>query len=156
MATHFCQNQSDVLYDMKRTIGLLAVLLGVGLSGCRSISRDEVLRVASPDGKIDAIVYETDCGAVCSYGYEVWVSPKGLGESEEVARFDAAVRNKGAWGVSIKWVNTESISVEYLRADSAKLLRKSVAANNQTIEVSLHEGVEDPNAPPGSMRSNRR
>jgi hypothetical protein len=141
---------------MKRATGLLALLFGVGLFGCRSVSRDEVLRVASPDDETDAIVYETDCGAVCSYGYEVWVSPKGHGEGEEVARFDAALRSKQAWGVTIKWVNAETISVEYLRADSAKLLKKSVATNNRTIEVSLHEGVEDPRAPSGSMRSNRR
>jgi hypothetical protein len=44
---------------MKCAAGLM---LGLGLlmSGC--LSRDEVLRVTSPDGRVDAIAFETDCG----------------------------------------------------------------------------------------------
>jgi hypothetical protein len=39
------------------TLGLCLILFGCG-------ARNEVSRVTSPDGRIDAIVIETDCGHI--------------------------------------------------------------------------------------------
>src|SRR5580704_13127302 len=124
--------------DMKRAIGLLALFIGLGLSGCRSVSRDEVLRVTSPDETMDAIVYETDCGAVCSFGYEIWIAPRKSGEGEKVAVLEAAMRSKEAWGVNVQWMSVKSVSIEYLQADSARLLKPAAHILDRTIESSFH------------------
>lgn len=50
---------------------MAAVLLAFGLLLCGCMSSEEVVRVTSPDGRVDAILVETNCGAPCSFGYEV-------------------------------------------------------------------------------------
>ena len=37
----------------------------------------EIARVPSPDGVVDAVMIRDNCGAPCSYGYTVFVVPKG-------------------------------------------------------------------------------
>jgi hypothetical protein len=64
--------------------------------GCGS--RDEVRRVTSPDGRIDAIIIETNCGAPCDFGYEVRLSPKDSTGSDEVAYFYGARRSEYSSG----------------------------------------------------------
>jgi hypothetical protein len=132
------------------------LILGLGLLMCGCLSRDEVVRVTSPDGRIDAIVFETDCGATCSFGYEIRLAPKGRRDGEEVATLDSALRSEQAYGVNLKWLDADKLSVEYLRAQHSILLRKAVDIAGQNVKVSLHEGVNDPQAPAGGMRYNRR
>jgi hypothetical protein len=137
---------------MKCAAGLM---LGLGLlmSGC--LSRDEVLRVTSPDGRVDAIAFETDCGATCSFGYEIRVAPRGSRKGEEVASLDGATRNGQAWGVNLKWSDVDKLSIEYLRADHSALLKQAVDVAGRSVRVSLQGGVEDPQAPAGGMLYNR-
>jgi hypothetical protein len=132
------------------------LLLGLGLLMCGCLSRDEVLRVTSPDGRIDAIVFETDCGATCSFGYEIWLAPKGKRGGEEVATLDAAVRSEQAYGVNLKWLDADKLSVEYLRADHSILLRQAADVAGHSVRVSRNGGVDDPQAPAGGMLYNRR
>jgi hypothetical protein len=103
---------------------------------------------------MDAIVYETNCGAPCSFGYEVWLAPKGGRNWYEVASLDGAVRNKDAWGVNLIWLDADNLSVEYLRADDSTLLRQTVEIEGDKIKVSLRGGVDDPRAPAGGMLYN--
>lgn len=37
----------------------------------------EIARVPSPDGVVDAVMIRDNCGAPCSYGYTVFIVPKG-------------------------------------------------------------------------------
>jgi hypothetical protein len=140
---------------MRCAIGIVAIGIVLSMSGCPFVSRDEVLRVTSPNGRVDAIVFETDCGAPCSFGYEIRIAPKGSRDGEEVAALDAALRNEHAWGVNLKWVDTDSVSVEYLRADYSTLLKQAVDVGGRKIRVSLNKGVEDQGAPSGGMLFNR-
>jgi hypothetical protein len=135
-----------------RRLVLLTAVASLCLGGC--ISRDEVLRRTSPDGHVDAIVFETDCGAVCSFGYEIRLAPKGAGDGQEVASLDAALRSEQAWGVNLKWSDNERLSVEYLRADYSQVLRQVVEIDGRKIKVTLRGGINDPQAPPGGMLFN--
>ena len=123
---------------------------------CGCVSRDEVSRVTSPDGRVDAILFETDCGATCSFGYEIRLAPKGTRNGEEVATLDGAVRSEQAWGVNLKWLNADNLSVEYLRANHSTLLEQAVDIAGHTVKVSMHSGVNDLQAPAGGMQYNRR
>jgi hypothetical protein len=124
------------------------------MSGCSS--RDEVVRVTSPGGSVDALVFETDCGTLCSFGYEIRLAPKGGRNGEEVAYLDGAIRNEDAWGVNLKWLDANKLSIEYLRADYSVLQKQAVNVGGHTVIVSLHVGVNDPRAPGGGMRYNLR
>jgi hypothetical protein len=128
-------------------LGLSLLMFGCG-------SRDEVLRITSPDGKLDALVFETNCGAPCSFGYEVQLVARGSHSGEKVADFDGATRNDSAWGVNPKWLGPNTLSVEYLQAQSARLLKPTVAIASREVTVSLRHGVNDPLAPAGGMLYN--
>jgi hypothetical protein len=118
------------------------------------MSRDEVSRVASPDGRVDALVFETNCGAPCSFGYEIELATKGRHDGHEVASLDGATRNEQAWGVNLRWLGPDQLSVEYLRADNAKLLMKTVDIAGRDVTISLRSGVRDSAAPAGGMLYN--
>jgi hypothetical protein len=137
-----------------KSLAALILLVGPLMGGCSS--RDEVLRVASPDGTEDAVVYETNCGAVCSFGYDIWLKPKGSDNGEEVAYFDGATRNQQAWGVNPKWIDADHLVIEYLRADDARQLKETVDVAAHRVTISLHAGVSDPRARAGGMLYNRR
>jgi hypothetical protein len=55
-----------------RKLSFLPIALAL-LAGCSLVSRDEVARVASPDGRVEAVLIETNGGATTSFGYEVHV-----------------------------------------------------------------------------------
>jgi hypothetical protein len=103
---------------------------------------------------VDAFVLETNCGAPCSFGYEVEIAPKGSYRGQRVASLDGATRNQQAWGVNLRWSNPSELSVEYLRAEDSKLLMRTIFAAGRQITVSLHDGVQDPTAPGGGMLYN--
>jgi hypothetical protein len=132
------------------------LIVGLGLLMCCCSSRDEVSRVTSPDGGADALVFETNCGAPCSFGYEVELGPKGSRHGEQVASFEGATRNGQAWGVNLKWLGRDKLSVEYLRAEDARLLKQTVVVAGRDIAVSLHSGVTDLSAPAGGMLYNHK
>jgi hypothetical protein len=133
---------------MRLAAGLVLALLLLA-SGCGSI--DEVARVTSPDGRVDAVLTESDCGAPCSLGYEVRLELKGHHDVVKVASLDGATRNENAWGVNLKWVDDDNLSIEYLRANFAYLLKQTVDIGGHTVKLSLRGGVKDPRAPAGAM-----
>ncbi len=130
------------------------VIFALSLLMCGCLSRDEVLRVTSPDGKVDAVLFETNCGAPCSFGYEIQLVTKGNRRGEEVASLEGATRNDHAWGVNFKWLGADKLSVEYLRAEDARLLKQTVSIAGHEVNVSLRGGIEDPLAPAGGMLYN--
>jgi hypothetical protein len=139
---------------LRQAAVLVIVTLGFLMSACSS--RDEVLRVTSPDGKVDAILFEEDCGAPCSFLYEVRLARKGSRSGERVTLLDAATRNDNAWGVNLRWLDADNLSVEYFRANHTDLQQKTVDIAGDRIRVSLHAGVYDPQAPSGGMLYNLR
>lgn len=116
----------------------------------------QVARVTSPDGRLDALVFESDCGAICDVVDEVWVVPTGSRHGKEVAWFDDAVRSERAWGVNVKWDSAHRLVIEYLSAGQAKLLMRKAVIAGQDVRVSLRDGVSDPLAPAGEMLDHTR
>jgi len=137
----------------RRKLSLAAVALAL-LTGCGLVSRDEVARVPSPDGRVEAVLMETNGGATTSFGYEVHVVEKGRPASNQVAWLYGAGRNENAFGANLKWINGNELVVEYLDARDQALGRASVSVAGRTIKVSLRSGVSDPTAPPGGMLYN--
>jgi hypothetical protein len=113
---------------------LLALLLA---GGC--VSRQEVTRVPSPSGELDAVVIETRAGAGTLPGYEVHLVKRGapLFTSSEVAYVYGARRAPDVWGVSPRWRTPRLLAVEYASARDAQLLSRYVTMAGQQIEIGL-------------------
>jgi hypothetical protein len=120
-------------------------------------SKDEVARVVSPSGNIDAVLFETNGGATTSFGHEVYVVAHGAQPSGTPAvSLYGAVRNQHAYGANLLWPSSSSLVVEYLSAKSAKVNAHTQSVGTQSIQVAVREGATDNAAPPGGMLYNLR
>ncbi len=135
--------------------GIACVGLSLVLAGCLG-SSDEVARVTSPSGKLDAVLVERNGGATTDFEYEVFVVPvrESTSRYKRVAFFYGAVRSERAYGVNLRWVTPSNLALEYLRARHEDLTLSSVAVAGECVSPSLRNGVSDPKAPPGGMLYN--
>ena len=133
----------------------LALLLVGACLSC-SVSRDEVSRVGSPSGRVDAILVESNGGATTPFVYSVYVVPRGAPAPKrgEVARLIAATRNDQAGGANLRWAGQEQLLVEYRDARDVRQQKDAVILGNDSIRVTLQSGVVDPAAPAGGMLFN--
>lgn len=143
---------------IKKVIFLTTLLSFLVLStGCSLYtSEDEVARVLSPSGKVEAVLVETNGGATTSFGYRIFLVTKGQkwNKGVEVAFLYGAGRNDRAYGVNLKWSTAENLRVEYFKAKQADLLKKLVEIADQNITIELQDGIKDENAPAGGMLYN--
>jgi len=138
-----------------RHLSTFMVLVSFALVSCGL--QEEVARVSSPDGQVEAVLIETDGGATTSFGYRILVAKKGSWfPGEEVAWLYGAFRNEQAYGVNFKWCSDTELCVEYLNARQTELKKPSIYVKGRNIEVTLHSGLADPTAPAGGMLYNLR
>ncbi len=134
---------------------LLGAWLVSGLVG--EPSSDEVARVASPSGKVDAVLFETNGGATTSFGYVVYAVEHGAQPAGSTAMsLYGAVRNQSAYGANLKWLSPDSIAVEYLSAESTMITTPTAFVGDQVIHFFAREGIADNAAPAGGMLYNLR
>jgi hypothetical protein len=141
----------------RRPIGIVFVMLA--FAACFSgVSRDEVARVTSPDGTVDAVLVEVNGGATTSFGYQVFLVPRGGKRSDpsEVADLYEATRNAHAYGADLRWRSANELVVEYLAAKSTRLRKPTIEVESKSIGVILANGVLNENAPAGGMLYNLR
>lgn len=136
----------------------MAILLAWLFSGLiGEPSNDEVARVVSPNGKIDAVLFETNGGATTSFGYDIYVVKHGAKPSGSPAiALYGAVRSQSAYGANLKWVSSNSVAVEFLSAKSTEIKKTTLSIGDQIVQLAVHEGVEDHSAPAGGMLYNLR
>ncbi len=134
----------------------IVVLLLMFALACDTVSRDEVARQTSPDGKIDAILFETNGGATTSFGYEVELRAKNSSRGTIVASLYGAERSASAYGVNLKWTNEHELVLEYLSSRAESLFQPQEKIAGRQVIVSLRRGVEDLSAPGGGMVFNLR
>jgi hypothetical protein len=133
---------------------ILILFIGLTLGDFGRWSFDEVARLAHPDANVDAVLVETNCGATTSFGYEVFLLPRGQKPTESdhaVASLYGAVRNAQAYGVNFRWTSNDTLVVEYLKAQHADWRNGSLAVNGRVVNIVMKSGVNDPAAPPGGM-----
>jgi len=102
----------------RQTIWIPAILLGL-TSGCNLCGNQEVTRKVSPDGRIDAVVFERDCGATTDFTTQISVVPKGGSVYSGAGNAFIGDSNHGAtpsakWGgppAVIKWVANRQVVI---------------------------------------------
>lgn len=132
---------------------ILVVAIVVLISS--DVSKDEVARVTSPLGDIDAVLVETSGGATVSFGYEVSLVPRGVkGPGTLSAFLYGATRNDRAYGANLRWGSESNLQVEFAHAKRATLDKPIVTVVGRKVQVELREGITDAIAPAGSMFRN--
>jgi hypothetical protein len=141
------------LITMQRLLLASALVL---LVGC--VSRNEVSRVPSPDGALDAVLIQSNNEANTAFAYDVYVVKHGatLGRSPAAMVLDGALRGNEAYGVSLRWLDSSDLAVEYLTARKVTVTSGSVHVEDTDIRITPRPGVSDPAALPGGMPANAR
>ena len=103
---------------MKKTIIFLIVISSI-IFGCGPQLGDksytEIKRITSPDSLVDAVICETNGGATTSYGYLVFIVPKGQQYSKEWMMkwvFNADHIDS----LSMKWKENKYLEISYKQA----------------------------------------
>jgi hypothetical protein len=115
--------------------------LALAASSCAI--HDEVARVSSPDGTVDAITVRGDGGATVTFWYDIYIAEQGAGYSSGhfVASLTGALLNAQDFGVHLKWAGPNDLYVEYYSTRKAKLNSPTVQVGAKRINISLHPDV---------------
>ena len=73
---------------------LVGALVAIGLPRLPAFAGDrilplhleEIVRVSSPDGSLDAVMIRDNCGPLCSFGYSAFVVPRGEAAPKDLNR----------------------------------------------------------------------
>jgi hypothetical protein len=78
------------------------------------LGKEEIARTTSPDGKVDAVMIRDNCGAPCSFGYSVFIVPRGQGAATDLKQnvFTA----DDMVGERLVWKQQHLVAVGYDRA----------------------------------------
>jgi len=109
--------------------GVVASLSG----GCSLCNNDEVLRVSSPDAKLEAVVFQRDCGATTGFSTQISIVAKGTslangGGNLYVADTDHGKAPAANWGgpqVDVVW--TDNRTVKVVTHPDARVFHKKTA-----------------------------
>jgi hypothetical protein len=117
-------------------------------------ARSLVGRLISPDGRMDAELYELAGKASDSFDYQIVIESQG--KTREVAEIDGARRNDRSYGVDLDWLSKDELAVNYLSAENQQLFASGLTIDGHPVRVTLHRGVRDQDAPVGGMLFNLR
>jgi hypothetical protein len=114
----------------------------------------EVMRVRSPDGSVDAVVFKRLSPKSASVGYRVFLSSVSVPRAEgiEVARAYEPMHRERARGVNLRWASKEVLNVRYTRALWATLEKPQAEIAGQTRTVNLFGEDEGSKSSPTSSR----
>jgi len=112
---------------------LLSQSMACDLGMC---ANEEVQRIASPDGKLEAVIFERDCGATTDFSTQVSVCVAGGALANDggnvfIADGDHGRALQAAWGgpaVEVRWLDNASLNISY---DS----HARVFAQHETVAV---------------------
>jgi hypothetical protein len=121
---------------------------------CSTSSSNEVTRVTSPDGRLDAILIELNGGATTSFGYEIKIAQHGGQPTQQLAYLYGAIRNEQAYGANLHWNGNDVLDISFLRTKAPPVLKSPIEVDGRAVRAVLQVGVPDPSAPPGGMSLN--
>ncbi len=104
------------------TVLLVVTVSGYSLSGCLvSCENEEQSRTRSTDGKLEAVLFQRDCGATTPFTSQVSVVPAGAALGDEPGNVFTSDTNHGAapsasWGgppVTLRWLGPRHLLLTY-------------------------------------------
>lgn len=125
----------------------LVIVLGLALASCSPV-KEEVERVPSPDGAIDAVVIRVNAGATVSFYYDIYVVPAGsTAQGREVADFYGLYSTDGwAEGMRPIWVDDSALQLRFEKARQGNLRQRSIEVAGRRIQLECNGSVDMPDA----------
>ncbi len=110
-------------------------------------SRDEVARLKSPSGDLQAVIFETAGGATTDFGYEIHIisanaispSMSCIDGQKDAAVFLYGPTTSGQYGFSLQWVEPDRLSVTFENSRGSDLLRPTFVIGQHNVTVSLEQ-----------------
>lgn len=133
--------QESAFFTAVRAIATLLPL--VALSACGTFSTTEELgRVPSPTGEVEAVVTRSNGGATTAFAYAVHVVPRGapLQDGERVARLYGPSKADHVGGVNVRWLAANRLAVDYLRATGVKFDEREISLLGTQYQIELRAG----------------
>lgn len=135
---------SGVLFGGLVVVGVLFVgnVFFANIIDCNS---EEIARVTSPDGKVDALMTRRNCGTGPSpnpsYSYSVYIVPKGdaLPRVEDPFETAKVFYANMAEGLEIRWMESRHLRIEYADARILDFRNFWVSLALSRSETSLYE-----------------
>jgi hypothetical protein len=135
-------------------LGVLGMVFGVCLLLDTCVSNVEVSRIVSVDGRLVATVTETNGGALTDFGYRVEVARNWpIGWPTTAAYLYGATRSDCAYGVNVRWIDDDTLSIDYQQAKDADVADR-IGVLGRSVRVVARSGVTDPTAPCGGVAYN--
>jgi len=138
-------------------VSLIVIILSTAFYFLLSPSEIEVARKTAPNGRVDAVIYETNGGATTSFGYNIYILKPGDKAGfliKPVASIYGAKRNKNSYGVNLKWSDECTLNVSYYESHRNSHLTDKISVLNKDYHIVYKPGVIDEEAPPGGMHYN--
>jgi hypothetical protein len=104
---------------VRREFPFVALLVFL-FCGCADLCRnDEVGRVASPDQKVEAVIFQRDCGATTDFSTQISIIPKGGRLPREagnvfIADTDHGKAPSASWGgpsAEVAWLTNRTLRI---------------------------------------------
>lgn len=104
-----------------RYLWLVAAVLAAGCGEADLCANTEVRRLASPDGRLDAVLFERNCGATTGFSSQVSILTAGaaldpVGGNTLVIDDNAGAAPSGPWGgpeVEMRWVGPRTLRLRH-------------------------------------------
>src|SRR6266571_3498324 len=117
-----------------RVLFVLAVFCALSLACSPLCVSEEQLRIPSPDGKVEAVLFQRDCGATTDFSTQVSVLPSGArlgdaGGNVFIADADHSRAPRASWGgppASMRWQGLRHLVVTYHPLSRVFLEERSV------------------------------
>lgn len=107
------------------------------VTSCDFVSREEIARVPSPDGIVEAVLIRTNAGATTAFGYELYIVPPG-GKGQ---RGREQLRADHLTDIGIQWRQSKLLEVHYKEGRifhfSNFWSSKEVGEFNYVVEIRL-------------------
>ena len=132
-------------------VGLLGLVLGVCLLLGTCVSKVEVAKTVSPDGKFIARVFEINGGATTDFAYEIDISRNlPVRWDHAVAGLYESGRSDCAYGVNVRWPDSSTLLLTYKQAKSVDI-DPSLRIAGDTVKIIANDGIDEHKAPCGGM-----
>ena len=121
-----------------------------------AVTHVESSRVRSPDGALDAVLVETNAGAMTAFGYDIYVVKRGaeFSGSSSVMKLYAATANKLTPGATLKWNGPAELEIDFLCAEMMNVFYREINVDGQTVHIVWRAHVSNPPAPTDSEPCN--
>jgi hypothetical protein len=123
LQANMCRGDNIIVRTrLKRSLRLELLLTGmlVALSGgCGLCGNDEVVRVASPDAILEAVIFQRNCGATTDFSTQISIVARGAslpdsGGNTYVADRDHGKAPKASWGgpqADVEWSGPRKVKI---------------------------------------------